>query len=417
MTQPAIIPDRLMARIFTLGKVGALEGGGVCRLALSDEDRAGRDLVCNWMKELDLELMTDVIGNTWAIRKGIESGPPVMMGSHIDSVATGGLYDGALGVLAGLEVIEALNDAGIQTRRPVAIGFFTNEEGARFAPDMMGSGVAQGALDLDEMLAVTGIDGKTVGSELSRIGYAGAAPVKAITPHCFLEIHVEQGPVLEIENTAIGAVTGVQGISWSEYVIEGTSNHAGTTPISMRNDAGLVAAQIACETRAIADEFGPPQVSTVGMLDVSPGLVNVVPERAVMTVDLRNTDDSLLKQAEMRLNQAAEEFAKAQGCSVTRRCLARFAPVEFDSALVDMIADEATALGHSVKKMPSGAGHDAQMFAPNCPTAMIFVPSQGGLSHNIREYTAPAEISAGVDVLMRVVLNQAGVVPRTEQKP
>lgn len=401
--------DRLMSRIFELGKIGALPGGGVKRLALTDEDRAGRDLVTGWMRGADLNVTTDVIGNTWGIGKGTEDGRPVMMGSHIDSVATGGLYDGVLGVLAGLEVIESMRDAGVATRRPVGMGFFTNEEGARFAPDMMGSGVAQGALDLDEMLAVTGIDGTTVGAELNRIGYAGTAPVRALTPHCFLEIHVEQGPVLENEGTAIGAVTGVQGISWTEYVIEGRSSHAGTTPMAMRRDAGVVAAQIACEARAIANEFGPPQVSTVGMFELSPGLVNVVPERAMITVDLRNTDDNLLKQAEVRLHAAAEKFAAAQDCVVHRRILARFAPVDFDAALVDQVETQARALGHSVRRMPSGAGHDAQMFAPNCPTAMIFVPSKDGLSHNIKEHTAPEEIRAGVDVLMQVVLNQAGV--------
>lgn len=405
--------ERLMKRIMTLGEIGALEGGGVKRLALTDEDRLGRDLVCVWMRELGLTLTTDVIGNTWAIRAGTEDGLPVTIGSHIDSVATGGLYDGVLGVLAGIEVIESLNDAGIKTKKPIAVCFFTNEEGARFAPDMMGSGVAQGALDLEEMLAVTGIDGTTVGAELNRIGYAGDAPVRALKPHCFLEIHVEQGPVLENEGTAIGAVSGVQGISWTEYTIEGSSSHAGTTPIAMRRDAGLVAAQIACEARAIADEFGPPQVSTVGMFEVSPGLVNVVPERAVLTVDLRNTHEETLQCAETRLIEAADRFASMQGCTVTRRSLARFEPVEFNGELVGSVEAEARNLGHSVQRMPSGAGHDAQMFAPYCPTAMVFVPSRNGLSHNIKEYTAPEQIRAGVDVLMQVVLKQAEIV---EQK-
>ncbi len=402
--------DRLMGRIFALGEIGALHGGGVKRLALSDEDRAGRDLVIQWMEEAGLQITTDVIGNTWGVRAGSEDAAPVIIGSHIDTVATGGLYDGALGVLAGLEIIQALNDAGAVTRLPVGIAFFTNEEGARFAPDMMGSGVAQGALDLDEMLSVQGIDGKTVGEELLRIGYAGEASVLALRPHCFLELHIEQGPVLEAESLAIGAVTGVQGISWAEYVIEGQSCHAGTTPMVMRHDAGLVAAQIAVEARAIANDFGSPQVATVGMFDVSPGLVNVVPERAVLTVDLRNTCDETLKEAEERLNQAAEDFAVAQGCKVQRRSLARFAPVEFDLALVGEIESHAKSLGYSVRLMPSGAGHDAQMFAPNCPTAMVFVPSKDGLSHNINEFTAPEHIAPGVDVLLRVVLGRAELV-------
>lgn len=399
--------DRLMGRIFALGEIGALRGGGVKRLALSDEDRAGRDLVIQWMEEAGLQITTDVIGNTWGVRAGSKDAAPVIIGSHIDTVATGGLYDGALGVLAGLEIIQALNDAGAVTCRPVGVAFFTNEEGARFAPDMMGSGVAQGALDLDEMLSVQGIDGKTVREELLRIGYAGTASVLALRPHCFLELHIEQGPVLEAESLAIGAVTGVQGISWAEYVIEGQSCHAGTTPMVMRHDAGLVASQIAVEARAIANDFGPPQVATVGMFDVSPGLVNVVPERAVLTVDLRNTCDETLKKAEERLNRAAEDFAVAQGCKVYRRSLARFAPVEFDLGLVGEIESHAKSLGYSVRLMPSGAGHDAQMFAPNCPTAMVFVPSKDGLSHNIKEFTAPEHIAPGVDVLLRVVLGQA----------
>lgn len=400
--------DRLMGRIFELGKIGALEGGGVKRLALTDEDLAGRNLVRGWMADLGLEISVDVIGNTWGVLPGATDGAPVMMGSHIDSVATGGLYDGVLGVLAGIEVIESLKDAGITPQRPVGVGFFTNEEGARFAPDMMGSGVAQGAMDLAETLEIVGIDGKTVGEELARIGCAGTVPVKALTPHCFLEIHVEQGPVLEAESLDIGAVTGVQGISWTEFTVQGSSSHAGTTPMVMRKDAGLVAAQIAIEARAIADDFGPPQVSTVGMFEVSPGLVNVVPERAQLTVDLRNTDDELLKQAEARLIAAADRFAQEQGCSVSRRTLARFAPVEFDQSLVSQIEKHAKALGFGMRRMPSGAGHDAQMFAPNCPTAMIFVPSKDGLSHNIKEYTSPDEIGSGVEVLMHVVLEQVG---------
>ena len=402
--------DRLMGRIFALGEIGALHGGGVKRLALSDEDRAGRDLVIQWMEEAGLQITTDVIGNTWGVRAGSDDAAPVIIGSHIDTVATGGLYDGALGVLAGLEIIQALNDAGAVTCRPVGVAFFTNEEGARFAPDMMGSGVAQGALDLDEMLSVKGIDGKTVGEELLRIGYAGKASVLTLRPHCFLELHIEQGPVLEAENLAIGAVTGVQGISWAEYVIEGQSCHAGTTPMVMRHDAGLVAAQIAVEARTIANDFGPPQVANVGMFDVSPGLVKVVPEHAVLTVDLRNICDETLKKAEERLNRAAEDFALVQGCKVHRRSLARFAPVEFDLGLVGEIESHAKSLGYSVRLMPSGAGHDAQMFAPNCPTAMVFVPSKDGLSHNINEFTAPEHIAPGVDVLLGVVLGQAELV-------
>ena len=229
--------ERLGRRIAELASIGAIKGDGVCRLALTDEDRLGRDQVCEWMRQLGMRVSIDRIGNVVAMRDGLEDVAPVMTGSHIDTVATGGRYDGTLGVLAGLEVIASLNDAGITTRRPLAVGFFTNEEGARFAPDMMGSGVHQGAFDLDEILATRGIDGSILGEELERIGYAGAAEVGRFRAHCFLELHVEQGPVLEQEATSIGAVTGVQGISWTEYRIAGTSNHAGTTPMHLRHDA------------------------------------------------------------------------------------------------------------------------------------------------------------------------------------
>ncbi len=409
MTAPAISAERLMSRIRRMGEVGALPGGGVCRLALTDEDKAGRDLLVSWMKELGLEVSIDVIGNIWGVRAGAEQGAPVMMGSHIDTVATGGLYDGAAGVLVGLEVIDALNAAGAKTRHPVAVAAFSNEEGARFAPDMMGSGVHQGALDLKEMLATVATDGNGVfGEELERIGYAGDIPPATLTPRAYLELHVEQGPVLEQEKIQIGAVTGVQGISWTEYVIEGQSNHAGTTPMSMRHDAGAVAAAIAVEARAIATDFGPPQVSTVGVLEVSPGLVNVVPLRARLTVDLRNTDDDLLKAAENRLMAAAEAAAKAEGCTLKTRSLARFAPVVFDETVVAKVEAAAMERQMSVKRMPSGAGHDAQMFAPNCPTAMVFVPSEAGLSHNIKEHTEEADLVAGAQVLLDVVLDLAG---------
>jgi len=399
--------DRLLQRINELGRVGALDGGGVSRLALTEEDRQGRDLVLQWMKELNLRISIDRIGNVIGVRAGREDGPPVTIGSHIDTVATGGLYDGNLGVLAGLEVIATLNDAGIETNRPVAVGFFTNEEGARFAPDMMGSGVHQGVLDLDEMLAVRGIDGTTVREDLSRIGYAGTAPVGEFRAHCYCELHVEQGPVLEEEGIEIGVVTGVQGISWTEYRITGVSNHAGTTPMRLRHDAGYVGAAIAVEARRLATEFGGHQVATVGVSEFKPNLVNVIANQALVTVDLRNTDDECLKRAEARMAEFVKQTARTEGVKVESRRLARFAPVEFDSSMIGLVEETAGKLGYSVKRLPSGAGHDAQMFAPNCPTAMIFVPSQDGISHNTREHTEPAHIQAGANVLLRIVMTQA----------
>ena len=394
----------LLDRLRRLGEIGALEGGGVCRLALTDADKAGRDWLVGEMRALGMAVSIDMIGNIWGVRAGLEDGPPVMLGSHIDSVATGGLYDGALGVLAGLEIAATLDRAGLRTRWPLAVAAFTNEEGARFAPDMLGSGVHQGALSLDAMLSVVGVDGAVLGDELRRIGYAGDVPPRSLTPRAYLELHIEQGPVLEQAGEKIGAVTGVQGISWTEVVFEGQSNHAGTTPIALRRDAGLAAARLAVEARAIADEAGPPQVATVGALTLSPGLVNVVAERAAMTVDLRHTDDDALKAAEARLADAAAAIAATEGCRVTLRSLARFAPVAFDPALVDAVEAAAHARGLPCRRMPSGAGHDAQMFAPNCPTAMVFVPSVGGLSHNVAEHTAPEDLIAGAQVALDVVL-------------
>jgi N-carbamoyl-L-amino-acid hydrolase len=400
-----ISPERLMARIASLGRIGALAGGGVCRLALSDADKAGRDWLVAEMEALGLTVFIDAIGNIWGLRGGTGAGAPV--GSHIDTVATGGLYDGALGVLAGLEVVAALDGAGIETAMPIAVAAFTNEEGARFAPDMMGSGVYQGALDLDTMLATRATDGGgVVGEELERIGYCGTdAP---ITPAAYLELHIEQGPVLEQEGTRIGAVTGVQGIHWTEFTVHGQSNHAGTTPMALRRDAGQVATRIALAADRIAAELGPPQVATVGVFELSPGLINVVPEQARLTVDLRNTDGAALDAATARLLAEARAAAEAAGCTVEHRALARFAPVVFDEALVGKVAQAAAARQLSVKRMPSGAGHDAQMFAPDCPTAMIFIPSEKGLSHNVKEHSDKRDIVAGAQVLLDLVCDLAG---------
>ena len=396
--------ERLLRRLWELGQVGALEGGGVCRLALTDADREGRDLVVRWMRELGLTVTVDRIGNVVGLRAGRIEGPPVMTGSHIDTVATGGLYDGNLGVLAGLELIETLNDTGIVTRHPLAVAFFTNEEGARFAPDMMGSGVHQGALDLETCLSTVGIDGSTVAQDLTRIGYAGEVSTGDVRARAFVELHVEQGPVLEEADIEIGAVTGVQGISWTEYTIAGVSNHAGTTPMRLRHDAGYVAAAIATEARRIADETGGEQVATSGVIELEPNLVNVIARRAKVTIDLRNTNEDTLQRAEARMTQFVDALAQAEGVEVSARQLARFAPVDFDPKMVERVAQTAQALDYSMIRMPSGAGHDAQMFAPNCPTAMVFVPSRDGLSHNVREHTEPAHLEAGANVLAQVLL-------------
>ncbi len=398
---------RLLSRLQRLAEQGARPDGGVCRLALSDADKAGRDLVVQWMRELGLAVTIDAIGNVVGVRSGQEDGAPVMMGSHIDTVATGGWYDGALGVLAGLEVVQTLDDAGVVTRRPLAVAFFTNEEGARFQPDMFGSLVFTGAMPLERALAAVSIDGKVAGEELARIGYRGPAPVGQPNVHAYVELHVEQGPTLEAEGLAIGAVEGVQGISWTEFTLTGQSNHAGTTPMRMRRDAGYVAAAIAVYARQLAKELGGYQVATVGALTLTPNLVNVVAERALMTIDLRNTDNERLKEAERRLKAFAEKTAAGEGVTLEARTLARFDPVAFAPHLVARVEAIAKEFDLPVKRLPSGAGHDAQMLAAVCPACMIFTPSAGGVSHNIEEYTKPEDIAAGADVLLRLVTELA----------
>jgi N-carbamoyl-L-amino-acid hydrolase len=397
-----------------LAEVGPLDGGGVCRLALTDEDRAGRDLVVTWMRDLGLTVSIDTIGNVVGVRAGTTDGPPVMTGSHIDTVATGGIYDGNLGVLAGLEVVETLAERDIVTDRPLAVAFFTNEEGSRFPPDMMGSLCYVGGMAVEEALSTVGIDGAIVGEELDRIGYRGAQPCPGPSPHSFVELHVEQGPVLEQEGFTIGAVEGVQGISWTEVTIVGQSNHAGTTPMALRHDAGRVAGEVVVAVRRIAEEAGGDQVGTVGSLRLHPDLVNVVAALATLTVDLRNTSEGRLRDAEVLLAAEIDRLAVEEGVEISTRRLARFEPVSFDPEVVDLVAATAEGLGHRVRRLPSGAGHDAQMLARVCPTGMIFVPSVGGISHNPSEHTEAADIVAGAEVLLRTLMRLATIEPMQE---
>jgi len=400
--------DRLIDRLAALAEIGAIEGThGCARLALTDEDRAGRDLVVSWMRDLGLEITIDGIGNVVGVMDGEGDGPPVMTGSHIDTVRTGGRYDGNLGVLAGLEVIETLQSAGVTPARDLAVAFFTDEEGARFPPDMLGSLVYAGGMGVEEAHAIVGIDGAVLGEELDRIGYLGAAPLPGQVPHAFVELHVEQGPVLETDGVTIGAVTGVQGISWTEVTVTGQSNHAGTTPMHLRKDPGVVAVRTAAFVRELADDLGAPQVATVGRMELHPNLVNVVPASATFTIDLRHTDNAVLVEAEQRTHAFLAAAAADEGCTVETRSLARFDRVAFDDRVVGTVELAAAAHGHSVMRMPSGAGHDAQMLARVCPTGMVFVPSVDGLSHNPAEYTAPADLEAGANVLLRVMLDLA----------
>jgi N-carbamoyl-L-amino-acid hydrolase len=407
--------DRLWSRIEALGEIGAIIGPdgerGNARLALTDADRDGRDLVVGWMRDLGLETGIDAIGNVVATRRGTDpTAPPVMTGSHIDTVATGGRFDGNLGVLAGLEVIETLEQHGVDTRRPISVAFFTDEEGARFAPDMLGSLVYVGGMAVEEALDVTAVDnGARLGDELIRIGYAGPLPCPtAGAPAAYVELHIEQGPILEDEGVTIGVVEGVQGISWTEVTTTGRSAHAGTTPMHLRRDPAFVAASITMFVRELTARYGGSQVATVGRIELKPNLVNVVPSIATLTVDLRNTDDAVLVAAERELAGELDRLREAEQVTITTRSLARFEPVDFDPATIDLVEQTAIRLGYSTRRMPSGAGHDAQMLARVCPTAMIFTPSAGGLSHNIAEYTSPDDVGAGADVLLQTLLTLAG---------
>jgi N-carbamoyl-L-amino-acid hydrolase len=330
-----------------------------------------------------------------------------MCGSHIDTVSTGGRFDGALGVLAGLEVIETLARAEVVTDRPLGVAFFTDEEGSRFAPDMLGSLVYVGGMDLEAALEVRGVDGPTVGEELDRIGYRGGSPCPGAPPHAYVELHIEQGPILEEAGMTVGAVTGVQGISWNELTVRGQSNHAGTTPMRLRHDAGLVAAQVSAAVRELVTDLGGHQVGTVGRIELRPNLVNVVAAEATLTVDLRNTDDDLLRLAEQRLAAEVDRLAAGEGVEVTWRRLARFEPVPFDEAVVTLVEETARELGHEPMRLPSGAGHDAQMLARVCPSGMVFVTSRGGISHNPAELTEPDQLAAGADVLLHTMLRLA----------
>jgi N-carbamoyl-L-amino-acid hydrolase len=410
--------DRLWRRIEALGEIGQVIGPngerGCARLALTDADRDGRDLVVTWMRDLGLVVEVDTIGNVFATRPGTDpSLATVMTGSHIDTVRTGGRFDGNLGVLAGLEVVETLIRHDVATARGLTVAFFTDEEGARFAPDMLGSLVHVGGMALEEALDVRASDdGARLGDELVRIGYAGTVPCPAASfPDSYVELHIEQGPILEDEDVTIGVVEGVQGISWTELTITGQSAHAGTTPMRLRRDPAYAAAVVTTFVRDLTRRIGGDQVATVGRIDLHPNLVNVIPATCTLTVDLRNTDERALQEAELKLVGLCDDVAASEGVTIERRSLARFGPVEFDPAMVELVESTARRLGHSTRRMPSGAGHDAQMLARVCPTAMIFTKSANGLSHNLAEHTDPIDVEAGANVLLQVLAERAGAHP------
>lgn len=395
----------LLEQIRILGELGAdpLHGGRT-RIALTDAEKAGRDQVVAWMKELQLEVRIDRIGNIFGTLPASEGAglAPLMMGSHIDTVTNAGALDGCYGVLAGLAVVRAYRTAGVLPARPITIGAFTNEEGVRYQPDMMGSLVYAGGMDVQAALDTLGTDGTRLGDELARIGYAGDLEPGAIVPHEYLELHIEQGPILEAEGLQIGVVENLQGISWQQVTVQGNANHAGTTPTRLRHDAGYVACAAVAEARAIARDAGST-LATTGCIAFEPNVINVIPRKAVFTVDLRDPDETRLQQAERRFAGFLERIAAEEGVKISSERLVRFEPVDFDRDLADQIEASATRLGLSHRRMTSGAGHDAQMIARIAPAAMIFVPSRGGISHNPREHTDDAQLVMGAQVLLDVV--------------
>jgi N-carbamoyl-L-amino-acid hydrolase len=402
----SIDAERLLGRIRALGQIGRDGDGRLNRLAGSDADRQGRDQLVGWMTQAGLAIAVDRIGNIFGIWNPGDAAP-VMIGSHIDSVIDAGIYDGCYGVLAGLEVVETLKSAGLVPARPIAVAAFTNEEGVRYAPDMMGSLVHAGGLPVEAALATVGTDGALLGAELERIGYAGAHAPGFLTPHAYLELHVEQGPVLDREGMAIGAVENLQGISWQRVTIAGAANHAGTTPMSMRRDAGHAAARVVTFLRERAIASNTPTVATVGCMGFEPNAINVIPARATFTVDLRDPDEQRLQAEEAALADYLEQLATAEQVTVAVERLARFAPVVFDSAIVRLVEEAARERGLAVRRMTSGAGHDAQMIARIAPAAMIFVPSVGGISHSPDEHTEETDLVAGANVLLDVVARLA----------
>lgn len=397
--------ERLLRDIEALGSIGRDGEGQLTRLAATQADKAGRDAFVKWAREAGLDVKVDRIGNMFAIwyAQHESVSEPLMIGSHIDTVVNAGTLDGCYGVLAGLEVVRTLKEAGLQPKRPVVIAAFTNEEGVRFAPDMMGSAVFAGSLDLAAALASTDGEGRTLGAELDRIGYSGPMEPGFFRPHAYVELHIEQGPVLEREGIAIGVVESLQGISWQRITVSGEANHAGTTPMGMRRDAGHAASRVVCFLHDLASASEKPMVATVGKLKLAPDAINVIAGSAMLTVDMRSPDDAQLASAETALSSFLKEIADESGLDITVERLARTSSVRFDEAIAERIAEAAAQLSLSSRRMTSGAGHDAQMISPIAPTAMIFVPSIGGISHNPREASSEADLAAGANVLLEFV--------------
>ena len=402
--------ERLWQSLMDLARIGATAKGGVCRLALSDLDRQGRDLVTAWAREAGMSVTVDQIGNVFMRRPGRNNRlPPVMTGSHIDTQPTGGKFDGNYGVLAGLEVVRTLNDHGIETEAPIEVAFWTNEEGSRFVPVMMGSGVFAGAFTLEHAYAATDTEGRSVREELERIGYIGDEVPGQHPIGAYFEAHIEQGPVLEDADVTIGVVQGVLGIRWFDCTVTGMEAHAGPTPMALRRDAMQVAAVLMQEVVASALRHGPDGRGTVGMVQVFPNSRNVIPGQVKFSIDLRNSSDALVDQQVAEVRACAERLSAQTGLPVKIEPVSTYPAQPFHPDCVAAVARAAQRLGYSHMPTVSGAGHDAIYAARLAPAGMIFIPCKDGISHNEIEDAQPEHISAGANVLLQVMLERAGV--------
>jgi N-carbamoyl-L-amino-acid hydrolase len=402
--------ERLWASLMQLAQIGATEKGGVCRLAGTDLDAEARRLFIRWCEEAGCTVSVDAIGNIFARRPGRNPTlAPVMTGSHLDTQPTGGKFDGAFGVMAGLELVRTLNDLGYETEAPVEIVAWTNEEGSRFSPAMVGSGAFTGVFDLKDALATPDNNAAdlTLGAELQRIGFAGAAPVGGRDIAAYFEAHIEQGPILEAAGLPIGVVTGAQGQRWYEITVIGQEAHAGPTPMPRRHDALVGAARMIDAVNKIGHAHAPYACATVGFVQVSPNSRNTIPGRVFLTVDFRHPEDAVLTAMDGELRAACVAAAASQELEAEVKEFWYFPPTPFDSRLVGAVRDAAGAQGHAHQDIISGAGHDAVYMARVAPTAMVFVPCVGGISHNEIEDAKPEDLTAGCAVLLNAVLECA----------
>jgi N-carbamoyl-L-amino-acid hydrolase len=400
--------ERFRATLEEMARIGATPGGGVQRLTLSDEDKQARDLFIGWLKEMDLEIVIDEMGNIFGKRPGKNNDlAPVVTGSHIDSQPKGGRFDGILGVMGPLEVMRTLQENAIETQRPVVIVDWTNEEGSRFAPACVGSGVWAGKLEKEWAYGRTDIHGKTFGEELERIGYKGAVPAKKWPVHAYYEYHIEQGPILEREGKLIGVPKGIVSIHWFDIYLEGTANQVGPTPMEGRNDALCAAAEMILKVNELPVKMGGNMVATVGEIQNHPNSRNIVPDKVHFTVDIRSWDDGLAIQAWEDVWKDFQAIAEKRGCPIRMEVTWRVEHAAFDEKLVKRIQEGAEQMGYSTHPMVSGAGHDASYMNMVAPTAMIFVPSIGGRSHVEVEDTTWEDCEAGANVLLYSVLQSA----------